>query len=37
VRDRGGDPEADPLVSGWREELDRLWLAEVERLARETA
>ncbi len=37
VRDRGGDPESDPLVVGWREELDRLWLAEVERLAQETA
>ena len=37
VRDRGGDPEADPIVAGWREELDRLWLAEVERVARETA
>lgn len=37
VRDRGGDPDADPLVAGWRDELDRLWLEEVERLARQTA
>jgi len=37
VRDRGGDVAADPLVLGWRDEIDLLWRDEIERLARQSA
>lgn len=37
VRDRGGDPESDPVVAVWRRELDRLWIEEIDRLAQRSA